>query len=141
MKTWKPTQAECDLIKRAAALESQPRVSVSQLRLEPGIRYNTEDVTRDSSINIALVSDLEDWGDTDLEQVWYWSDFRKGVQLTDDGRAVVDFYIRPRTEAIADKHDLDHLLGNVVAYYADGKLVAIRGIGHRGDDYLPQLTK
>lgn len=136
---WKPTQAECELIKRAAALESSPRATVAQLRLEPGIRYNVDDESIESSFNIALVTSHEHWDDTDLEQAWYWSDFRKGVPLTEDGRAVVDFYIRPRTDALA--HKLDGLLGNVVAYYADGKLAAIRGTHSRGEDYLPKLLK
>lgn len=140
-KVWKPTQQECNWIKKAASLESQPRVTVGQLRLEPGIRYNVENDEIDSSFNIALVSDHEDWDDTDLEQTWYWDDFRKGVPLTEDGRAIVDMYIRPKTEAIADANQLDHLLGNVVVFYADGEIKSINGCHRLGDDYLPEMKK
>lgn len=138
-KIWKPTQAECDLIKRAASLESNPGASVAQLRLEPLSRYNKVDESRPVSFNIALVSCLSDWQDTDLSDCDRWIDFRKGVELTADGRAVVDFVIRPRTENLARK--LDDLLGNVIVYYANGQLMAVKGCHSTGHDYLPKLLE
>lgn len=130
---WKPTQAECDLIKQAAALESMPRVSVGALRLEPGIRYSLTPGNNRQSMNIATLTDREDWEDTDLADFATWQQFREGVPLTEDGRAIVDFYIRPRSG--------DDLLGNVVAIYEGGRLVAIHGCGRSGRDYLAWLAK
>lgn len=137
MTIWKPTQAECDLIKQAAVLESLPRATPGQIKLEPGIRYNLSSKTAPECFNIARVSDLPDWGDTDLVDRIDWKHFRNGVPLSEAGVAIVDFYIQSRTDAIAEK--LDYLLGNVVVFYAEGKLTAIRGVGSTGHDYLPKL--
>lgn len=121
METWKPTQAQVDLIKRAAAMESQPHVQLSAVILEPGWRCNTEEPTRPSSMNVALVSDQPDWNDTDLADYGEWASFRKGVELTHDGRAIVDFYIRRRGDQDRE------LCGNVSVYYQGGRIVRIQG--------------
>ena len=118
-KIWKPTQAQCDLIKRAAAKEGN--VPLKAVLLEPGLRWNTDDGSKPQSINIALVSDEAEWGDTDLADMGYWEAFRKGVELTEDGRAIVDFYIRKRGDEWAE------LYGNVTAYYEGGHIVRIHG--------------
>ena len=137
MSIWKPTQAQCDLIKRAAVLESSPGAKPGQITLDPGIRYNTahQDIPR--SINIARVSSHSDWHDTDLFDYSDWARFRKGVKLCEQGTLIVDFYIHARTDAIAEK--LDYLLGNIVVFYANGEMTAIRSIGSTGKDYLPGL--
>ncbi|AXH59610.1 hypothetical protein [Pseudomonas amygdali] len=137
MAIWKPTQAQCDLIKQAAVLESCPKGTLGQIKLDPGARYNTSHPDTPVSFNIAQVSSLPDWSDTDLYDRADWKTFRKGVELSQQGTAIIDFYIHARTDAIATK--LDYLLGNIVVFYADGKLFAIRSIGHRGHDYLPAL--
>lgn len=137
MARWKPTPAQCALIKCAAVLESTPRASLGQIKLCPGLRYNTHDTTLPSHINIAKLSKQPLWEDTDLADRLSWDAFRNGVELCEDGTAIVDFYIHARTEAMAAK--LDYLLGNVVVFYRDSALSAIRGIGRQGHDYLPGL--
>lgn len=121
---WKPTPRECELIKKAAAREG--RASVNSVLLEPGIRCNTVDDSKNADVlggeyNIALVSDDPEWNDTDLVDYGEWAGFRKGVTLTEDGRAIVDFYIRKRGDEWAE------LLGNVSVYYSGGKIERIHG--------------
>lgn len=111
---WKPTQAECDLIRAAAARAA----GTKGIKLEPGLRIGDADRELES-MNIARVSDLADWEDTELSDFGTWLGFRKGVPLTDDGRAVVDFYV----------HDREELNTNVIAYYQGGQLVEVRAVG------------
>lgn len=130
---WKPTKAECEIIKRAAI--QQAEVKVSAVMLQPGIRYNMVAGSHENphSMNIALVTALTDgtWEDTDLADHGEWMDFKRGVQLTDDGKAIVDFYIYSR-------RGVDHLglLGNIVILYEGGKLVSVRGGHSNGCEYL-----
>lgn len=127
MAKWVPTKREVELIKLAASQESGPHVKVGALALEPGVRCNLEDEARNTAawaiqaypINVALFTDDENWDDTDLDQYGTWDQFRQGVALTEDGRAMVDFYIRSRFDP--------ELCGNVTVYYADGKLTRIHG--------------
>src|SRR5690606_33304696 len=102
MQTWKPTQEECDLIREAARREGPRRTIV----MEVGCRFNVEREDLGSNINIRLLSDHPEWDDTDLSETEPWSTFRKGVQLTEQGEAIVDFYIYEMTR---DRW----LLGNV----------------------------
>lgn len=114
-KVWKPTAAECLSLKEAAAKSSQPRISVNAVLLEPGYRQNLKG-SRGSHMNVALVTDEPDgFNDTDLDDYGKWSDFRKGIPLTVDGRAIVDFYIRRRGDEYKD------LLGHVTIWYEAGK--------------------
>lgn len=138
MKIWKPTQEECNMIKKAASLESSPYLSIFRLRLEPGIRYNLDNSSIPESMNIKLVSKLEDWDDTDLSECGDWADFRKGVKLDNEGKAVVDFYIRAANDAIA-QNEWCSLFGNVIVEYADERIISIRGCHKHGHDYLEQL--
>jgi hypothetical protein len=136
---WKPTQAECDLLKKAAAKETGH--PLKHLRLTMGVRYNTDQPDLEG-VNWLMVSKLvgDAMGDdTDLVSDTDWETFRKGVLLTEDGKAVVDFYIRPINEATADKHHYDHLMGNVVAHYEDGKLTHIAGNTKFGHNWLEEL--
>lgn len=133
---WKPTKFECELIKRAAVLESQP--AVKSVKLEPGIRHNCVpgNEEKPQSINIARVTAMSfgSWEDTDLSDYSTWMSFKSGVQLTDDGKAIVDFYIySPR--------GVDHLglLGNLVVCYENGELTSVRGGHSNGQEYLPKL--
>jgi hypothetical protein len=120
---WKPTKAEIAVIKRAAASESAPSVPLAKLLLEPGERRNLDDASIPPSINIALVSKTGDDGnDTDLHTHVEWTDFTKGVPLTKDGRAIVDFYI---TDVTRDAG----LCGNVTVHYEDGRIKRIIGSG------------
>lgn len=47
----------------------------------------------------------------------------KGVALTEDGRAIVDFYIYARMT----KSYEDDLRGNIEVYYANGQITRIKG--------------
>jgi hypothetical protein len=119
---WKPSEAQCKIIKAAAARESE--IKPDQIKLEPGMRLNREDEAVESSINIARVTKNTDgsWEDTDLDDRLSWSTFRKGVPLTEDGRAVVDFYIH--------RYGLnDELYGNIIVFFENGQLSRIKGYG------------
>ena len=76
------------------------------------------------NMNVAFLTDDGDFGDTDLwDNSYAWSDFTKGVELTDDGRGVFDFWV----------YSVGHwaqLETNVTAYYKDGKLVRVDGTGN-----------
>jgi chromosome condensin MukBEF complex kleisin-like MukF subunit len=73
------------------------------------------------------VSDDPKWNDTDLDDYGTWSEFRKGVQLTPQGKGVVDFYIRKRNDEYNDLH------GNVTIEIEGDKLVRIYGYGGKRD--------
>lgn len=125
-RIWKPTPAECKLIKQAASRESEPRLTTTQVKLCPNNRVSLVD--GDFNINAALVSkQLDPFADTDLFDTHAWPSFRSGVTLTDDGRAVVDFSIR---HISGDRfEDNAGLYGHVTVYYEDGKVTSIRGTG------------
>lgn len=115
---WKPTKEEADLIRSVA------KAKVSGLRkMEAGVRLNTEDGSVPISINIARVTKQTDdaWEDTDLFDFMPWPEFRKGVELTEDGRAIVDFYLY-------NQYELDT---NIVVYYEAGRIQKILSVtGH-----------
>lgn len=117
---WKPTKEEKDLIKFCAVAESG--VPVSRLVLEPGIRCNTDTPERTypyrGEYNIAFITDCEHWEDTDLEDYGSWAEFCRGVALTEDGRAIVDFYLAPKD---------GYLEGNLTIEYSDGTLMRVYG--------------
>ena len=113
----KPTAADCQIIRKCAQRSSGHK----RIKLEPGIRHNTEKDGIARSINIARVSDHPDWNDTDLWSTTDWQEFRKGVDLTDDGRGIFDFYVY----SLGYHGELET---NVVAYYEAGKLVKVTGV-------------
>ena len=122
---WKPTSRECELLRRAASRESCPSASFNMVLLEPCIRSGPKFEYANSiphgEFNIALVSDDPDWADTDLYDYGTWATFRRGVALTEDGRAILDFALRR-------KFDEDQeLLGNITVYYEDGRITRIHG--------------
>jgi hypothetical protein len=120
---WKPSTKECQQIREAARKE----VGLKRVTVEVGERVNIKVQGVENNINIARVTrlaDLDDWSDTDLWSPVEWSEFTKGVELSDDGRAIIDFYVRePNT-----KDDIGELLSNIVVYFADGKIQAIKGV-------------
>jgi len=127
MEKYAPSKEDIARIKEAAAREAVPRLSLGQVLLEPGLRVGSK--SRTPHMNIALVSDDPHWNDTDLEDYGRWSDFRKGLELTPDGRAIVDFYIRRRFDPYADLH------GNVVIEIDRGRLARISGTSRQ---YYPE---
>jgi hypothetical protein len=118
-----PTPNEKLLIRQAAQKEAGRRGVI----IEPGYRHLIDAPLQDGGeLNIALLTDDEDWNDTDLFDFARWSDFCKGFELASGGRAIVDFYVTgagPRGE----------LEGNVVAYWYGGKLAKI--VGTMGNIY------
>ena len=119
---FKPTQADCDIIKVAAQIEA----GMKGVTLEIGERYNTDKgLHHQTAINIALVSSHEHWDDTDLNQTMPWKWFRKGFELAEGGRAICDFYIYNKSR---DELEVE-LQSNVVAYWENEKLVRVRGCG------------
>lgn len=114
---WKPTADECKRIRAAAVTECR----MGGLKLEAGTRcYTGEGAPRDSHVNIAMVTDEPvrfGWNDTDLEDFMTWPEFKTGIELTPDGRAIVDFYCYSR----------DSLESNITVYYADGAIEHIDG--------------
>jgi hypothetical protein len=123
---WKPTPQEMRWIRRAAEISA----GRARVRIEPGTRFNINGDSRVSHMNIALLSDDPDWNDTDLSETVPWAWFRKGVELTSDGRAIVDFYVYEVT-------DWGDLRTNVTVYYAAGAVQRIDGT--MDGDLLPRV--
>jgi len=119
MAKYRPT-AEDKRIIRDCAQRSAGRARVE---INPGKRISlTQD--RGQHFNIALVSDHPSWDDTDLyDNAFTWGDFTKGVELTADGRAIVDFYVYETT-------GWKELMTNVVIYVEGGQLVRVTGVGN-----------
>lgn len=122
-----PSKEDIDRLKAAASREAVPRCSVGAVLLQPALRCHKDQPDREAAINIALVSDDPEFNDTDLSDYGAWQDFRRGIPLTEDGRAIVDFYIRRRF----DEHD--ELLGNVTIEVTGGKLARVYGYGNKSD--------
>jgi hypothetical protein len=115
---WKPTADECKRIRDFTKREVR-----GLTRMEGGTRINLQDGTIEQSLNIALVAKTEDWQDTDLNDFISWAGFRAGVPLTEDGRAVIDFYCYSR----------EGLETNIAVYYKDG---AILKMGRTGSNRM-----
>lgn len=122
MAIWIPTMEEVALIRAMAIKESG--IGATSIVLEPGCRVNIhEPITIESNINILLVTKRTEegsWDDTDLDYPDELRAFKQGVTLTEDGRAVIDFYIQ---------HKAHGLFGNIVVYYGEGKIKKICGYG------------
>lgn len=112
-KIWKPTREELAAIRAAGVKVAEGR---RQITLEPRVNCSIVDHRKPRHMNGYLVE--EDPDDTDLFDTVPWSWFTKGVELDDQGRAWVDFYVRPIGFG-AD--DMDGLLGNVTIWYEAGK--------------------
>lgn len=117
MTIYKPTAEEKQLI-RACAQQSAGYKSVE---INPSTKISLNDGRIE--MNVALISDDPDFGDTDLfDNAYRWSDFVKGVEMTSDGRAIVDFYVYNRGRD-------PELKTNVTAYVENGRLVRVEGTG------------
>ena len=123
---WIPSDAECEVILKAAVIEASPSVPKRLLDLEPGKRFNLDDDTIDANMNWHLVSELENGDDTDLLDHASWADFRAGVTLSDLGTALVDFYIGHKSED--PKMAGYGILGNVTVYFEEGRIWKLVGV-------------
>lgn len=114
MTKYRPTQPELNRVRAFACR----RYNLKRCVLRPGIRFNLEDASKPKSVNVLLVSDHPTWDDTDLHDHGEWKqDFRRGVPLTDAGRAEVDLYVYDATDT--------ELMGNVQAEFDSAGLVAL----------------
>ena len=111
---WKPTAEECKRIRDYTKQEVR-----GLTRMEAGTRINLQDGEIEQSLNIALVAKTEDWQDTDLNDFISWAGFRAGVPLSEDGRAILDFYCYSR----------EGLETNIAVYYKDGAIVKLGRTG------------
>lgn len=105
-----PTAEEASIVRKAATEWAKAANEPGPYRVEVGERY-ADDVWA-GSINVLQVDKTRDWEESDLRDVHPWSDFLKGVP-TDDGRAIVDFYVYGR----------DGLACNIQAKFYKGRLV------------------
>lgn len=121
MARWIPTKEERDLIRTAASKEVG--LSIRRLVIEPGIR-TANDSLADAQMNIALLTNDPDWNDTDLADMSDWDTFCEGVVLTNDCRAIVDFYIYTRGND-------GQLESNITAEYSAGSIRSIMGTSGR----------
>lgn len=118
MIRFRPTSTDIAAIREAARQEAKFE-RVGQVILEVGRRQSL--ASGETSINFALISDDPDWQDTDLDDYEPWAAFTRGVDLTAEGRGLLDFYIRRRGDRHLDLH------GNVSIGIVEGKLTTISG--------------
>lgn len=117
MKLYKPTPAEKAIIRDCA----QRSAGYKGVEINPSTKISLNDGR--IHMNIAMISDDPDFGDTDLfDNAYRWSDFVKGVEMTSDGKAIVDFYVYNRGYWA-------ELKTNVTAYIEGGQLVRVEGTG------------
>lgn len=138
MQKFRPTHDEWFIIKQMGLFGSyNPLPSINHVSLEARKSSNTEDKDKDVHINMALVTSDFAGGcnDTDLwdSGTQYTKEFRKGVELTEDGTGLFDFYIYNR-------YDRDHgeLRGNVLVKVLDGKMHSIWIEGGRAVSWTPE---
>lgn len=133
---WHPTADECRILRACAEKSARARNVI----MRPGSRYNVKATPEEherhrelqsqpgGDFNIRLISTDEDWNDTDLsDNSTTFAQFRRGVLLTEDGRAVVDFYVYTR---LGFGRDYDEeLQTNVQAIVEGGRMVRVEGTG------------
>lgn len=116
MSLWIPTSDERKRI-RAAAVSSAGKL----VKMEIGARYNLHDPMVPESVNFMRVTKrpLDPTSDTDLAEVYPWSTFARGVELSHDGQALVDFYCY----GLGPSGELEI---NVMVAYAGGQITSIK---------------
>ena len=86
---WKPTPAQMAALRAYVLKYEREHVST-----EAGERYNVEDASVESAVNILRVTSHPDWDDTDLNTTHSLDSVRrfKLIDLTEGGEALVDWY-------------------------------------------------
>jgi hypothetical protein len=114
----RPTSAERRFVRECAARSAGER----RVEVCPSTRVLLEG-DKTPQMNVALLTSDPSFEDTDLhDNALRWSDFARGFELTEDGRAVLDFWV------YSLGRDAE-LKTNVTAYYEAGRLVRVEGTG------------
>lgn len=122
----KPTSEEKRIIRECA----QQSAGYKSVEINPSTKINEKG---DIHMNIAMISDDLDFGDTDLfDNAYSWRDFTSGIEMTPDGRAIVDFYVYNRGRD-------PELQTNVTAYFEGNKLVRVCHTAMGDDDTIWKL--
>lgn len=95
MPTIKITAADLKTIKEQCKAIAKKHSRASRFQIEIGERYNIDTAFDRTSINVLSISNdpTGEWNDTDLNTTVDFSTLRKPLEMTEDGRAIVDFYI------------------------------------------------
>jgi len=140
MRLWKPTPEECRTLRYCAERSAGARNVI----MRPGSRYYTgkdaDHIARTidlanrpgGAFNLLFITKEEAPDqipdDTDLDDNCAgFAEFRKGVLLTEDGRALVDFYVYSR-KGVGRDYD-EELETNVQAHVENGRMVRVTGTG------------
>lgn len=115
----KPTSEEKRIIRECAQREA----GYKRVEVNPSTRVSLKKGgDTKPRMNVAMISDDPNFNDTDLfDNAFQWKDFAKGIEMTPDGRAVVDFWVY-NTGRDAE------LQSNVTAYWENNKLVRVEGV-------------
>lgn len=125
MTKWKPSAAEKRAIRNYAGL-SEGRKG-SRVHIETNLRYNMDDGSIPPDENLLLVRNGADDARTDLYDTGRWGDLNKGITLTDDGRAEVEFVAYERG-FYGDHGDLlTHVQAHVEPVNGKPRLVRLTG--------------
>ena len=107
------TKEEKEIIREAARREGGRKIEV-------GYRIKLDAPHHDPQMNIALLTDDDDFDGTDLFDHRDWKDFCRGFELAENGKAIVDFYVYS-----TGYHG--ELEGNVTAYWLHDRLERVEG--------------
>lgn len=114
----KPTSEEKKIIRECAQRSS----GYKRIEINPSTKVNLNDPSRGHHMNICFVSDDPEFRDTDLfDNAFEWRDFTRGFEMTEDGRAIIDFYV------YSHPGENPELETNVTAYWEGGKLIRVDG--------------
>src|SRR5215831_709541 len=125
---YKPTKDDCKIIRYCAERDA----GYKRVEICPSTKINLKDGAKRPHMNElfvtnepveAMMSEGHSCKDVDLfDNAFSWKDFTRGVELTEHGDGIFDFYVYGPLG-----HDKE-LQTNVTAYYRGGKLVRVDGV-------------
>lgn len=117
-KLYKPNAEEKRIIRRCA----EKSAGFKRVEINPSTKRHLDDLSKPEHMNILFVTnEPKGWNDTDLaDNCFSWGDFLRGVEMTEDGRAIIDFYVY-------DMGRYPELQTNVTIYVEGGRLVRVDG--------------
>lgn len=125
---FKPTREQCRIIRECAEKDA----GYAKVEICPSTKYHLTDHSKPHAMNILAVTNepLEKafdtrggWDDTDLhDNAFAWKDFTRGVELTENGDGIFDFYVYGPLGYNKE------LQTNVTAYFRNKKLVRVDGV-------------